>query len=48
MHRTHQEIQEAKKALEAAINEGALQHDDLCAILIDMLEDIDNLQFGGE
>ena len=48
MHRTHGELAEAKASLERAIEDGGLPWDNLFAILIDMIEDIDNLQFGGE
>lgn len=48
MHRTHDELREAKVELEKALNEGGLQWENLFSILIDMLEDIENLQFGGK
>lgn len=46
MHRTREELVDARDALERAMDDG-LTNDELYTILIDIIEDIDNLQFGG-
>lgn len=46
MHHTREELVECRDRLERAMDDG-LDNEELYAILIDILEDIDNLQFGG-
>jgi hypothetical protein len=48
MHRTRKELVLAKNHLERMVKSEQYEIDEVVVIMLDILDDIDNLQFGGE